>query len=224
MSSIPPSRLEMRNISISFSGFHALQEVDFTLEGGSTHALIGANGAGKSTLMAILSGAHNHYRGEIFIDGQPIDIHSPRQARQHGIHVVQQEVDVALIPTLSVAENIMLDELADRGHLFNWPQLYRQAEALLEQLELKLNVRQRLESCTLAEKQQVLLARALSHQCRFSYWMNPLHPWIKKRAPACSASCVACNLRASALSLFRTVFMNCARCVINSRYCVMAVA
>lgn len=65
--------------------------------------------------MAILSGAHNHYRGEIFIDGQPIDIHSPRQARQHGIHVVQQEVDVALIPTLSVAENIMLDELADRG-------------------------------------------------------------------------------------------------------------
>lgn len=176
MSSIPPSRLEMRNISISFSGFHALQEVDFTLEGGSTHALIGANGAGKSTLMAILSGAHNHYRGEIFIDGQPIDIHSPRQARQHGIHVVQQEVDVALIPTLSVAENIMLDELADRGHLFNWPQLYRQAEALLEQLELKLNVRQRLESCTLAEKQQVLLARALSHQCRFLILDEPTAP------------------------------------------------
>ncbi|XKE23256.1 sugar ABC transporter ATP-binding protein [Yersinia wautersii] len=176
MSSIPPSRLEMRNISISFSGFHALQQVDFSLEGGSTHALIGANGAGKSTLMAILSGAHNHYRGEIFIDGQPIDIHSPRQAKQHGIHVVQQEVDVALIPTLSVAENIMLDELADRGHLFNWPQLYRQAKALLEQLELKLNVRQRLESCTLAEKQQVLLARALSHQCRFLILDEPTAP------------------------------------------------
>lgn len=152
------------------------KKFDFTLEGGSTHALIGANGAGKSTLMAILSGAHNHYRGEIFIDGQPIDIHSPRQARQHGIHVVQQEVDVALIPTLSVAENIMLDELADRGHLFNWPQLYRQAEALLEQLELKLNVRQRLESCTLAEKQQVLLARALSHQCRFLILDEPTAP------------------------------------------------
>lgn len=67
----------MRNISISFSGFHALQQVDFTLEGGSTHALVGANGAGKSTLMAILSGAHSHYRGEIYIDGQQVDIHSP---------------------------------------------------------------------------------------------------------------------------------------------------
>lgn len=176
MSTITPARLEMRNISISFSGFHALQQVDFTLEGGLTHALVGANGAGKSTLMAILSGAHNHYRGEIFIDGQQVDIHSPRQAKQHGIHVVQQEVDVALVPTLSVAENIMLDTLAEQGHLFNWPQLYRQAEALLEQLDLKLNVRQRLESCTLAEKQQVLLARALSHQCRFLILDEPTAP------------------------------------------------
>ncbi|WP_145579885.1 sugar ABC transporter ATP-binding protein [Yersinia vastinensis] len=176
MSSASSSRLEMRNISISFSGFQALQQVDFTLEGGSTHALVGANGAGKSTLMAILSGAHSHYRGEIYIDGQQIDIHSPRQAKQHGIHVVQQEVDVALIPTLSVAENIMLDTLAERGHLFNWPQLYRQAEALLDQLDLKLNVRQRLESCTLAEKQQVLLARALSHQCRFLILDEPTAP------------------------------------------------
>ncbi|CFW58494.1 ribose ABC transport system%2C ATP-binding protein RbsA [Yersinia enterocolitica] len=176
MSTITPTRLEMRNISISFSGFHALQQVDFTLEGGSTHALVGANGAGKSTLMAILSGAHNHYRGEIFIDGQQVDIHSPRQAKQHGIHVVQQEVDVALVPTLSVAENIMLDTLAEQGHLFNWPQLYRQAEALLGQLCLKLNVRQRLESCTLAEKQQVLLARALSHQCRFLILDEPTAP------------------------------------------------
>jgi ABC-type sugar transport system ATPase subunit len=94
----------MRNISIAFAGFNALQDVDFTLQGGSIHALVGANGAGKSTLMAILSGAHDHYRGEILIDGRAVEIHSPLQARRHGIHVVQQEVDVALIPTLSVAE------------------------------------------------------------------------------------------------------------------------
>jgi simple sugar transport system ATP-binding protein len=171
-----PSRLEMRNISISFAGSHALQNVDFTLQGGSAHALIGANGAGKSTLMGILSGAHNHYRGDIFIDGKQVDIRSPRQARQHGIHVVQQEVDVALIPTLSVAENIMLEELNAPGHWLNWRQLHRQATTLLQQLGLTINPRQRLENCTLAEKQHVLLARALSHRCRFLVLDEPTAP------------------------------------------------
>ncbi|MFE8048518.1 sugar ABC transporter ATP-binding protein [Brenneria goodwinii] len=170
------TRLEMRNISISFSGFHALKQVDFTLEGGSVHALTGANGAGKSTLMTILSGAYRHYSGDIVIDGSRVDIHSPRAAKQHGIHLVQQEVDVALVPTLSVAENIMLDTLAQTGHLLNWPQVYRQAQALLDQLGIHLNVRQRLDRCSLAEKQQILLARALSHECRFLILDEPTAP------------------------------------------------
>ncbi|MEC5318538.1 sugar ABC transporter ATP-binding protein [Brenneria populi subsp. brevivirga] len=170
------TRLEMRNISISFSGFHALKQVDFILEGGSIHALTGANGAGKSTLMTILSGAYRHYSGEIIIDGSRVDIHSPRAAKRHGIHLVQQEVDVALVPTLSVAENIMLDTLAQNGHVLNWRQVYRQAQALLDQLGIRLNVRQRLERCSLAEKQQILLARALSHQCRFLILDEPTAP------------------------------------------------
>lgn len=174
----PPqrTRLEMRNISISFSGFHALKQVDFTLEGGSIHALTGANGAGKSTLMTILSGAYRHYRGDIVIDGSRVDIHSPRAAKRHGIHLVQQEVDVALVPTLSVAENIMLDTLAQNGHVLNWPLVYRQAQRLLDQLGIHLNVRQRLDSCSLAEKQQILLARALSHECRFLILDEPTAP------------------------------------------------
>ncbi|QTF08025.1 sugar ABC transporter ATP-binding protein [Brenneria izadpanahii] len=170
------TRLEMRNISISFSGFHALKQVDFTLEGGSIHALTGANGAGKSTLMTILSGAYRHYSGDIIIDGTRVDIHSPRAAKQHGIHLVQQEVDVALVPTLSVAENIMLDTLAQTGHVLNWPQVYRQAQALLDQLGIRLNVRRRLDRCSLAEKQQILLARALSHECRFLILDEPTAP------------------------------------------------
>ncbi|TXE28663.1 sugar ABC transporter ATP-binding protein [Serratia marcescens] len=176
MSTATPSRLEMRNISIAFAGFNALQDVDFTLQGGSIHALVGANGAGKSTLMAILSGAHDHYRGEILIDGQPVAIHSPLQARRHGIHVVQQEVDVALIPTLSVAENIMLDWLNEPGHWLNWAELHRRAAQLLQQWALPLNPRRRLADCTLAEKQQVLLARALSHRCRFLVLDEPTAP------------------------------------------------
>lgn len=176
MPTVTPARLEMRNISIAFAGFNALKNVDFTLQGGSTHALIGANGAGKSTLMSILSGAYSHYQGDIFIDGEKVDIHSPQQARRHGIHVVQQEVDVALIPTLSVAENIMLDWLNQPGHLLSWKQLHQQARSLLGQLELTINPRQPLADCTLAEKQQVLLARALSHRCRFLVLDEPTAP------------------------------------------------
>ncbi|KAA8995286.1 sugar ABC transporter ATP-binding protein [Affinibrenneria salicis] len=176
MSTTRPSSLEMRDISISFAGFHALQQVDFTLHGATVHALTGANGAGKSTLMTILSGAHAHYQGEILIDGQPVEIRTPRQAKQHGIHLVQQEVDAALVPMLSVAENIMLDTLAQDGHLMNWRALHRQARALLGQLGVSINVRQRLENCSLAEKQQILLARALSHRCRFLILDEPTAP------------------------------------------------
>jgi simple sugar transport system ATP-binding protein len=176
--SSPPlsSRLEMRNISISFGGFSALHQVDFTLEGGAVHALVGANGAGKSTLMAVLSGAYSHYSGQIIIDGKPVTISQPHHAREQGIHLVQQEVDIALIPTLNVAENIMLDELSEAGHLHHWSKIYQSAQELTQQLGLKINLRERIENCTLAEKQLILLARALSHQCRFLILDEPTAP------------------------------------------------
>ena len=150
------SRLEMRGISLAFSGFQALSRVDFTLNGGSVHALTGANGAGKSTLMAVLCGTHDHYEGEICINNQPVSIREPLDAKRLGIHLVQQEVDVALIPGLSIAENIMLDQLA--------------------QLDVSLDVRRSIDGCTLAEKQQILLARALSHHCRFLILDEPTAP------------------------------------------------
>ena len=170
------NRLEMHNISIAFGGFAALTAVDFTLEGGSIHALTGANGAGKSTLMAVLSGAYNHYHGDILLDGQPVAINSPRDAKQLGIHLVQQEVDVALVPTLSVAENIMLDRLAEGGQLYRWGQIRRQARELLAQLDVQIDVSRRIDQCSLAEKQQILLARALSHHCRFLILDEPTAP------------------------------------------------
>ncbi|MFT4273248.1 MAG: sugar ABC transporter ATP-binding protein [Pantoea sp.] len=170
------NRLEMRNISIAFGGFAALTEVDFTTDGGSVHALTGANGAGKSTLMAVLAGAHSHYHGEILLDGAPVTIRSPRDAKKLGIHLVQQEVDVALVPQLSVAENILLDQLAEPGHGYRWGEIRRQARALLEQLEVNIDVKRLVERCSLAEKQQILLARALSHHCRFLILDEPTAP------------------------------------------------
>ncbi|NKG28556.1 sugar ABC transporter ATP-binding protein [Erwinia rhapontici] len=170
------NRLEMRQISIAFGGFSALKSVDITLEGHSIHALTGANGAGKSTLMAVLSGAYDHYSGEILLDGQPVSIRSPRDAKQLGIHLVQQEVDVALVAGLSVAENIMLDRLAEGGQLYRWGEMRRQARALLARLDVQIDVKRQVEQCTLAEKQQILLARALSHHCRFLVLDEPTAP------------------------------------------------
>ncbi|ORM65688.1 ABC transporter [Pantoea rodasii] len=170
------NRLEMRNISIAFGGFAALTQVDFLTEGGSVHALTGANGAGKSTLMAVLSGAHHHYSGEILLDDVPVSIRTPRDAKKLGIHLVQQEVDVALVPQLSVAENILLDQLAEPGHVYSWREIRRQARALLNQLEVNIDVNRLVERCSLAEKQQILLARALSHHCRFLILDEPTAP------------------------------------------------
>lgn len=170
------NRLEMRQISIAFGGFAALKSVDLTLEGHSIHALTGANGAGKSTLMAVLSGAYDRYSGEILLDGQPVTIRTPRDARQLGIHLVQQEVDVALVAGLSVAENIMLDRLAEGGQLYRWGEMRRQARALLARLDVSIDVTRKVEQCSLAEKQQILLARALSHHCRFLILDEPTAP------------------------------------------------
>lgn len=170
------SRLEMRGISLAFSGFQALSRVDFTLTGGSVHALTGANGAGKSTLMAVLCGTHDHYEGEISINNQPVAIREPLDAKRLGIHLVQQEVDVALIPGLSIAENIMLDNLAQPGHRYRWRAIREQAKQALAQLDVSLNVRRSIDSCSLAEKQQILLARALSHHCRFLILDEPTAP------------------------------------------------
>ena len=170
------NRLEMQNISLAFSGFRALSNVAFTLTGGSVHALTGANGAGKSTLMAVLCGTHAHYEGEVVINNQSVSIRSPRDAKLLGIHLVQQEVDVALVPGLSIAENIMLDRLAEPGIAFRWGRLRQLAREALAQLDVSLDVRRSIDSCTLAEKQQILLARALSHHCRFLILDEPTAP------------------------------------------------
>ena len=98
--------LEIRGISKSFAGVRALHDVSFDVAPGEVHAIVGENGAGKSTLMKILSGAHTDYTGEVHLDGEPLVLHSPRDAQRHGIAIIYQELN--LIPELTVAENIYL--------------------------------------------------------------------------------------------------------------------
>ncbi len=172
-------KFEMKNISIEFPGVKALDSVDFEISSGAIHALVGANGAGKSTLMKILGGVYNHYTGEISLNGKTVEIRSPRDAKKLGIEIVYQEVDTALAPFLSVAENIMLDVMANnmgKKQFVNWKEIRAQARQTLARLNINLNVRTLMQDLTLAQKQMVLIARALASQAHFLVLDEPTAP------------------------------------------------
>lgn len=169
----------MKNISIEFPGVKALDDVHFVAKTGRTHALIGANGAGKSSLMKVLSGAYNHYTGEIELDGKKIDIRKPKDAQDLGIQIVYQEVDTALISYLSVGENIMLNDLVSnmgKKQFVNYQQLHKRATEILKNLHMNVSSRQLVSELTLAEKQMVLIARAISSNCTFLILDEPTAP------------------------------------------------
>ncbi len=179
-----PIRLTMQRISKSFPGVQALREVDFEANGGEIHALLGANGAGKSTLMKILSGAYSADEGTITIDGAAAVIRHPTDAKRHGIQCVYQEVDTALVPQLTVGENIMLDRLAgDEGQRWiRWGALYRTVENLLDDIGFSLPVRKYAAELTLAEKQLVLIARAVMQKAKFVIFDEPTAPLSAEEA------------------------------------------
>ena len=156
--------LGTRKVSIEFPGVKALNQVDFEVSTGEIRAVVGANGAGKSTLMKVLAGANPEYTGEVFLNGKAVELRTPLAAKRLGVQIVYQEVDTALVPTFSVAENVMLNEtvLNTRGKpMMNWRKLYRHAGEVLDRLHIKVNVRKLVQDLTLAEKQMVLIARAI---------------------------------------------------------------
>src|ERR1700704_6031914 len=142
----------MRGIRKAFPGVISLDDVSLTLEAGDVHMLLGENGAGKSTLMKILGGAYRKDAGDIRLNGQPVEIGSPRAARDLGIRVVYQELNH--VPHLSVAENIFLGELPTRVLSFvDWRTLYARTSALLLDLGITLDPRAPVGRLGLAQRQ-----------------------------------------------------------------------
>ncbi len=171
--------LEMKNISLEFPGVKALSNVDFSIKSGEIRAVVGANGAGKSSLMKVLSGANETYTGDIFIDGNHQEIRKPKTAKDQGIEIVYQEVDTALVPYLSVAENIMLNALItkSKNKLFiKWRHIRKSAQRVLNTFKMNLDVNAQVSSLTLAEKQMVLIARAVREKCKFLILDEPTAP------------------------------------------------
>lgn len=169
--------LQTNHICVEFPGVKALEQVNFRLSSGEIHALIGANGAGKSTLMKVLAGTNPDYRGEVQLDGRTVQLRSPVAAQQLGIQIVYQEVDMALAPALSAAENMLLEELGKPGRLWvNWRMLYQKAEELKRQLNMDFDIRTPVNRLTLAQKQMVLIARAIHSRCRILLLDEPTAP------------------------------------------------
>ncbi|MHC4843362.1 MAG: sugar ABC transporter ATP-binding protein [Planctomycetota bacterium] len=156
--------VEMEGITKSFGGVHALRDVDFRVEAGQVHALVGENGAGKSTLMKILSGAYQKDTGQIKIDGEVVNIPNPHAGRKRGIAIIYQEF--ALAPDLTVAENIYLDHLSSRRGFINWKALYRNAGDLISSLGFDINPRSKVEDLSVAYQQVVEITKALSEDAK----------------------------------------------------------
>ena len=156
--------LEMKNINNSFPGVRALQGVDFKLNKGEIHALMGENGAGKSTLIKVLTGVYEKDEGHIYIDGSDKEtvIHSPQDAQKAGISTVYQEI--TLCPNLSVAENMYIGRT--EGATTNWKKMNQDADKLLKSLDIPAKATQQLGSCSIAVQQMVAIARAVDMDCK----------------------------------------------------------
>lgn len=158
--------LEMRNITKTFPGVKALDDVSLAVREGEIHAICGENGAGKSTLMKVLSGVYpaGSYQGEIVYDGARAEFRDIRDSEERGIIIIHQEL--ALVPLLSIAENIFLGNERGRNGVIDWPETFRQTEGLLAKVGLRETPGARVESLGVGKQQLVEIAKALSKNVR----------------------------------------------------------
>ena len=159
--------LEMRSITKTFPGVKALQDVSLVVRRGEVHAICGENGAGKSTLMKVLSGVYpgGSFDGEIVIDGEPVRFATINDSERHGIVIIHQEL--AMVPYLSVAENIFLgNEQRGRRGLIDWNRTNARATELLSSVGLDENPVTPVGQLGVGKQQLVEIAKALSKDVR----------------------------------------------------------
>lgn len=156
--------LKLKNITKTFPGTKALDDVSLEFHSGEIHALLGENGAGKSTLIKIICGIHRDYQGEVFLEGEKLHLKSYHDALAKGISIVNQEIQI--IPDSTIAENIMLDKLdrfGRKGRL-DWEKLKESARQYIDMVELDLEPDTKVGPLSAAQKQLVQIAKALSSE------------------------------------------------------------
>lgn len=160
------SVLELNNVHKHFGGVHALKGVNFTLKKGEIHALLGENGAGKSTLVKIITGVYKADSGSLELDGNPIIVADPVDARKKGIGVIYQEL--SLIENLSVGENIYLgNEQQFLSHgVYDRKELYKKSKEFLEQFDIQIDPRVKVSKLRMGQKRILEIIKALALDAR----------------------------------------------------------
>lgn len=158
--------LEMRNITKTFPGVKALDNVTFSVKRGEIHALVGENGAGKSTLMKVLSGVYPYgtYEGEIFYESQECRFHNINQSEALGLVIIHQEL--ALIPYLSITENIFLGNEPAQYGIINWNEAISKTKALLDKVGLHESPNTLITNMGVGKQQLVEIAKALAKEVK----------------------------------------------------------
>ncbi len=171
--------LQMRNIRKVFPGVVALDDVSLDLRRGEVHILLGENGAGKSTLMKILSGAYQKDGGQILLDGREVEIRTPRHARELGISIIYQELN--LVPHLSAAENIFLGrEPSAIPGMIDQKTMNQTARQILRGLGVEIDPRRLVRELSIAEQQMVEIAKAISLDARILIMDEPTSALTEK--------------------------------------------
>jgi putative multiple sugar transport system ATP-binding protein len=158
--------LEMRGITKTFPGVNALKDVQLTVYPGEIHAVVGENGAGKSTLMKVLSGVYPHgtYSGDIILEGEARKFATISDSEDTGIIIIHQEL--ALVPLLSIAENIFLGHEPSRHGIINWYEAFARTKALLDKVGLKEHPNTLITNIGTGKQQLVEIAKALNKKVK----------------------------------------------------------
>ena len=163
--------VSMRGIQKTFPGVHALRGVDLTITRGEVMGLVGENGAGKSTLIKILMGVYQRDGGEIRIDGAPVSIKNPIQAKSYGLRAVYQDVNLA--SHLSVGENFFLGNLPRKNGFIDWKTVNRITDETLQQLNIRVSASARIRDLTVAEQEMVTIAKIVHERSRVIVFDEP---------------------------------------------------
>ncbi len=165
--------LELRKITKQFPGVTALKDVDFELNAGEVHALVGENGAGKSTLVKIITGVLQPTHGKIVYEQTPVSWHDPQESINKGIAAIYQ--DPAIFPDLNVAENIFMGHQPHHNttRKINWRQMYARTEELMQSLNVRIKPTDKIRGLSIAERQLVEIAKALSINARIVIMDEP---------------------------------------------------
>ena len=172
--------IELKKVNKHYGGVHALKDVDFSLNQGEIHCLIGQNGCGKSTMIKVISGVIGVDPGsEVILDGKKSTGGLARQAMAAGVRVIYQ--DLSIFPNLTVAENIAFDQHVDSAVKgVNWSRMYKKAQEVLDRMKIQLDLDVLVEELSIADRQLVAIARALATNAKLLIMDEPTSSLTRK--------------------------------------------